>query len=543
MLLLVPAGYVQWHWLGRLAEAERDSLRRQLQTAADNFAREFDQEIGRAQTLFAGGRLAPSGPDQLAFAASRYEEWAQQSHDSRLLAGFYVVPAMDAPLWRYLPDTHRFEQIPWPQEWAAIRQHVSISSLPAPPFPPLLWQGQLLFVLPRVRPDGPPEVIGWGIAGFDFAYLQSEYVPHLVRKHLGDEYAQRYRVEVRGRRRPQPPIFGEPVDEPDAQAGLLPLRPGPMMGGAGRGLRPGLGPGPGAMMPGGPPPGPGEPGRPPHLWELRIQHKAGSLAQVVDQTRRWNIAISAGAMAVLVLSLGFLVISARRAERLAQLQLDFVAGVSHELRTPLAVIRSAGENLADGVTAEPSQVKRYGALVRDEGRRLSHLVEQVLSFARMQPGRAVERQPVDLREAAAQAAEACRAELAAAGATLECNYSTTRRVPGDSIALTHCIRNLLVNAARHGLPGGRVLLEVADKDGSVEIAVQDDGPGIDPRDLPHMFQPFYRGQRAKDSQTRGLGLGLTLVRRIAEAHGGKAGAANRPAGGARFWVRLPGEKS
>jgi signal transduction histidine kinase len=248
-------------------------------------------------------------------------------------------------------------------------------------------------------------------------------------------------------------------------------------------------------------------------------------------------------MAVLVLSLGFLVISARRAERLAQLQLDFVAGVSHELRTPLAVIRSAGENLADGVTAEPSQVKRYGALVRDEGRRLSHLVEQVLSFARMQPGRAVERQPVDLREAAAQAAEACRAELAAAGATLECNYSTTRRVPGDSIALTHCIRNLLVNAARHGLPGGRVLLEVADKDGSVEIAVQDDGPGIDPRDLPHMFQPFYRGQRAKDSQTRGLGLGLTLVRRIAEAHGGKAGAANRPAGGARFWVRLPGEKS
>lgn len=540
MLLLVPAGYMQWRWLGRLAAAERESLRRQLQTAADGFVREFDQEISRAQTLFGGGRLPPAVPDPLTFAASRYQEWAQQAYDSRLLAGFYVLPELDAPLWRYVAKEHRFEQMPWPREWSAIRQRISISTLPPPPMPPLFWQGQLLLAIPRVQADEPPKVTGWGIAGLDLAYLQSTYLPHLAREHLGDDYAGHYRVEVRDRRGAQPPIFGEPVDEPDAQAGLLLIRPGPPMGGVGRGFRPG--PGPGAKMPG-PPPGPGEPGRFAHLWRLRIQHKAGSLARVVDQTRRWNLAVSAGAMAILVLSLGFLVISARRAERFAQLQLDFVAGVSHELRTPLAVIRSAGENLADGVTAEPSQVMRYGALVRDEGRRLSLLVEQVLSFARMQPGRPVERRTVDLREAGVQAAEACRAELEATGAQLDCRYASTRRVTGDSTALTHAIRNLLVNAARHGRPGGRIELEVTDQDGGVEIAVQDDGPGVDARDLSRLFQPFYRGPRAKQCQTRGLGLGLTLVRRIAEAHGGKAGAANRVEGGARFWVRLPGEKS
>lgn len=452
ILLLLPAGYVQWHWLGRLADAERGSLRRQLQTAADLLVRDFDQEIGRAQTLFAGGRFPSFSPDPLALAASRFEEWAQQSNDARLLAGFYVVPAVSGPLWRYLPQEHRFQQMPWPPEWAAIREHASIDRLPAPPIPPLLWQGQLLFILPRVSADGPPGVLGWGIAGFDYSYLQSEYLPHLVRKHLGDNYTERYRVEVRGRRGPDLPIFGEPVEKPDIEAGLLPMRPG-LMGGPGWPPRPGFGLG-GPMMGGEPPLGPGQPGRPPHLWELRIQYKAGSLARVVDQTRRWNIAISAGAMAVLVLSLGFLVISARRAEHLAQLQLDFIAGVSHELRTPLAVIRSAGENLADGVTVEPTHVKRYGALVRDEGRRLSQLVEQVLSFARMQPGRPVERHPVDVGEAARQAVDACRAELDAAGVTLDCAYSASRRVPGDSTALTHCIRNLLVNAARHGKPGG-----------------------------------------------------------------------------------------
>lgn len=538
MLLLLPAGYVQWRWLEKLAEAERDSLRRQLQTAADNLARDFDQEIGRAQTLFAGGRLTPGIADPLALAAARYEEWAQQCHDPRLLTGFYVVPAPDSQLWRYLPDEHRFEQMAWPGEWAAVREHVQIRRLPAPPMPPLPWRGQLLFVLPRIGAGGPPEVTGWGIAALDMSFLQSDYLPDLFRKHFGGDYAARYRVEVRARRRPEAPVFGEPVEAPEAVAGLLPPRPGPL--GAGRAVRLGRGLGP-MMMPGEPPPGLGEPGRPPHMWELRVQYRAGSVSQVVHQARRWNVAISAGAISVLVLALGFLVISARRAERLAQLQLDFVAGVSHELRTPLAVIRSAGENLADGVTAEPGQVKRYGALVRDEGRRLSQLVEQVLSFARLQPGRPIERQPVDVGEAANQAVEACRSELDAAGATLERVYSASRRVPGDSTALTHCIRNLLVNAARHGKPGGRILLKVADRDGGVEVAVEDDGPGIDAHDLPKLFQPFYRAQRTRDNQARGLGLGLTLVRRIAEAHHGKAGAANRPEGGARFWVRLPGD--
>jgi signal transduction histidine kinase len=109
--------------------------------------------------------------------------------------------------------------------------------------------------------------------------------------------------------------------------------------------------------------------------------------------RKRNLAVGFGVLALLAVAIAVMLIALRRAQILAQLQLEFVAGVSHELRTPLSVIRSAGENLADGVTKGPESVRRYGALVRDEGRRLSEMVEQILAFARTSS--AFERQPVE----------------------------------------------------------------------------------------------------------------------------------------------------
>ena len=118
-----------------------------------------------------------------------------------------------------------------------------------------------------------------------------------------------------------------------------------------------------------------------------VKHRAGSLEAAVAATRRRNLAISFGILLLLGASVGFIVLSSRRAQRLATQQMEFVAGVSHELRTPLAVICSAAENLADGVIDNRDQIKRYGGLIRDEGRRLTGMVEQVLEFAGAQSGR------------------------------------------------------------------------------------------------------------------------------------------------------------
>ena len=122
-------------------------------------------------------------------------------------------------------------------------------------------------------------------------------------------------------------------------------------------------------------------------WTLAARHREGPLDAVVSQLRRRNLAISFGILLLLGAGMAFALVSARRAERLAQLQLDFVAGVSHELRTPLAVIRQAGDNMAEGVVSTPEQVREYGRVIRDEGRRLTGMVEHSLDFARSRSGK------------------------------------------------------------------------------------------------------------------------------------------------------------
>src|SRR5204862_7596691 len=123
-------------------------------------------------------------------------------------------------------------------------------------------------------------------------------------------------------------------------------------------------------------------------WLVRLGYRGGSLDTIVAQSRRRNLAISMGVLGLLAASFLLLLASAQRQQRLARQQMEFVAAVSHELRTPLAVICSAGENLADGVVDDRSQVKRYGSLIEAEGRRLGDMVERVMAFAGVSSGTA-----------------------------------------------------------------------------------------------------------------------------------------------------------
>jgi signal transduction histidine kinase len=209
----------------------------------------------------------------------------------------------------------------------------------------------------------------------------------------------------------------------------------------------------------------------------------------------------------------------------------------------VAVIRSAAENVADGVVTDPVQVRRYGAVIRDQAGRLTGMLEQVLSLAGAEARRA-EAQAIAPGDLVRSAVEDQAPELRSAGVPVELDIAPDLPpVAGDPDALRRAVGNLVANARRHA--GGSPLRVRAHRahDGGVDIDVEDRGPGIDPADLPHVFEPFYRGRRAIAEQVPGTGLGLAVVRGVTEAHGGNVSVRSRPAEGATFTLHLPAHAS
>jgi signal transduction histidine kinase len=261
---------------------------------------------------------------------------------------------------------------------------------------------------------------------------------------------------------------------------------------------------------------------------------------VVGRTRRRNLIVSGVTLLFLALAIAAVSYALRRSQRLARLQLEFTAGVSHELRTPLAVIVSAGDNLAGGYVRDPLKVREYGALVRDEGTRLTGMVDQVLRFSEFEAERLpMEKRAVLVSDVMENVEREMRPVAERQGCEWESSYENAT-LSADGPALHVAVRNLVENALRHG--GGKWISVRGGKQGTeIVFTVEDRGPGIAPADMPHLFDPFYRGVESRARQRKGSGLGLALVDRIARAHGGSVTASNKPDGGARFTVRIPSE--
>jgi signal transduction histidine kinase len=278
---------------------------------------------------------------------------------------------------------------------------------------------------------------------------------------------------------------------------------------------------------------------PPH-WRLLVKHPSGSLERAVGSVRRRNLLVSTGILGILGVSVAFLVASTRRAHDLARQQLEFVATVSHELRTPLAVIRSAADNLADGVVSDETRVRQYGQLVRREGLRLSELVEQILEFAGLQSGRAAARGAVTIDAVLRDAVAAAQSAADAAEVRVELAIADgLPAVAGDEAALRRVFLNLVGNAVKYGASAGWVGVRAAAAGGRVEIAVSDRGIGIAPSEQAKIFEPFYRAPDVVAAQIQGAGLGLSLVKRIVDAHGGTIAVTSAPGQGSTFTVTLP----
>jgi signal transduction histidine kinase len=260
-----------------------------------------------------------------------------------------------------------------------------------------------------------------------------------------------------------------------------------------------------------------------------------------------QIVLLVGGLLVLIVSFGFGTIYARRAlvpiresltnQRTAlRRQREFAADASHELRTPLTVIRSSVEHLERHRDEPVASVGSALEDIDDEVRHMTAMVEDLLLLARSDSGAvALERIPVDLGDVAADGASALGKPASHRGVRVEVDPQPAV-VVGDPARLRQLVMILVDNAIRHSPTDGLVGVAVRAEPLGAVLMVQDDGPGIRPEDLPHVFERFYR---APGSPGGGTGLGLAIASWIVERHGGRIEVTNRAEGGARFVVKLP----
>ena len=277
-------------------------------------------------------------------------------------------------------------------------------------------------------------------------------------------------------------------------------------------------------------------------WRLALWHRSGSLEMAVADVRRRNLFVSFGILLLLSGSMALVLVLTTRVRRLAAQQLEFIAGVSHELRTPVSVVCMASANLADGMVRGDEQVQQYGAMLQTEGRRLSEMIEQVLDLAGTEAVRTpYQLQLVPVTEPLERALAAIRQHANGADINIECEIALgLPHLLVDSRALERVLYNLLNNAVKYSHAPCSVRVRVRQAStAQLTIEIADGGIGIDPAEIPHLFEPFWRGQAARASNLPGNGLGLCLVNRIVRAHGGKITVASQPGVGSTFTLYLP----
>ena len=253
-------------------------------------------------------------------------------------------------------------------------------------------------------------------------------------------------------------------------------------------------------------------------------------------------------IAVLVLAIGvgsWLIVRSLNSElKLARQKTDFVGNVSHELKTPLTSIRMFSELLADGRVADPAKQRSYLDIITAEAARLTRLINNVLDFSRMERGeKKYNFQPCDLVEVVRAAAQTFRPHLEAGGFKFDCVLPDTAvPVRGDADALSQIIVNLLSNAEKYSNGGKEITLELGRRESPLphaEVKVLDRGSGVPRGSEEKVFEKFYRAHDSLSSGVQGSGLGLTIARQIARAHGGDVVYEPRAGGGSCFILRLP----
>jgi signal transduction histidine kinase len=230
-----------------------------------------------------------------------------------------------------------------------------------------------------------------------------------------------------------------------------------------------------------------------------------------------------------------------RAQDANRVKDEFLATLSHELRTPLNAIVGYSRMMRKGVMTGDKQ-QRAVATIERNARILSQMVEDVLDVSRIVSGKLrLDKQPVDLAMVARHAVDAVLPVAEARGVDVDMLVEADGwRLDGDPVRLQQVIWNVVSNAVKFTDRGGRVVVRVARHDGEAEVTVSDNGAGIAPAFLPHVFERFRQADAGSTRQHGGLGLGLSIARHLVEMHGGSIHAASEGEGrGATFRIALP----
>ncbi len=570
LLIVLPVlAVLQYRWIGGVSAAERDRLESSLRIASDRFATDFDAELSRLANAF---QIRSGFPETADPIVERYQAWSEANPYPRLVRAIYILktgPDAQSEFYKVDLAKREFQPAILPKELENFRDRFRRG-------PSNYTSGDTMMLVTGIfRPFGPPRDDfrqrppeefrpgedgpgrgpgpgpgpgrGFGPGGategatvieLDRGAILKELVPALAEEHFSSHDETAYRIAIATRTEHPRVLYSsagewtpEDISKPDRALSLFgaPSRPAPPGGGRGRAGGP-RGPLQGSIV--------SEP------WQLLVKHRAGSLERAVEQVRVRNLAMAFGILLILSAGLITLVVSSQRAHTLGKLQMEFAAGVSHELRTPLAVIRSAAHNLQSGVVRDKEGVEEYAAIVQEEARRLSDMVEEVLLYSETQSGRKkYNLEPIDINEVIDRAIT----NLSPAIGLEQCELTTSidqdlPPVKADAAALTQCVQNLMSNAFKYGRKGGKAQIEIAARKDStaneVLLSVTDEGPGIDSADQRQLFEAFYRGKNV-GSNVPGNGLGLHLVQRIMQAQGGRVTFTPAPHGGASFSLHIP----
>ena len=255
-----------------------------------------------------------------------------------------------------------------------------------------------------------------------------------------------------------------------------------------------------------------------------------------------------GGIVLLLLTVGMALIlfTSRRAQKLAKLQLDFVASVSHELLTPLAAIYCTGQNVMDGLVQTRTDSMAHGSIITSQARQLTDLVKQILLFASTQNGtNRYALRPLEVSGILQTVRNNVAVLVEGTGFEVEQRVQAgLPHVMGDLPALSHCLQNLILNAVKYSGKNRWIGIsasvhEAKNHHKEVRISVRDHGSGISSSELPHIFEPFYRSPEVVDAQIHGTGLGLAVAKRIAEAMGGRLSVTSDVGVGSTFTLHLP----
>ncbi|MDP9148620.1 MAG: HAMP domain-containing histidine kinase [Myxococcota bacterium] len=269
-------------------------------------------------------------------------------------------------------------------------------------------------------------------------------------------------------------------------------------------------------------------------WRVQVSPSASDeLTARVQNRAMLELVMVVLSCAVIVLGVATILVAAERERRMSALKSEFVANVSHELKTPLALVRMFGEMLQSGRITSDEKRQQYLDIIVSETERLSSLIENVLDFARVERGRAAyDFATASVGDAVTKAVNVYRHLAEREGVEILVEVEPDQppaRIDVRAIQLATI--NLIDNALKYAPASGAIVVRVRPEGGSIIVRVIDRGPGVAPDDRERIFERFVRGAAARGKPIRGSGIGLALVKHIAESHGGSAWVEARAEGG------------